>query len=64
MLNLNNNDMENRCLARYDYANMNLTAAITIEDAELEIETYQKQLSKSKDGLYSQEIEKVCQNLK
>lgn len=49
LLNLNNNDMENRRLARYDYAKMNLTAAIKIEEVEKEIETSQNELSKSID---------------
>lgn len=34
LLNLDNADPENRRLARYDYAKMNLTAAITLEHLE------------------------------
>lgn len=49
LLNLNNNDTENRRLARYDYAKMNLTAAIEIEGVEKEIETSQYELNKSID---------------
>ena len=37
LLNLNNNDIENRRLARYDYAKMNLTAAIKIEEVQNEL---------------------------
>lgn len=37
LINLNNNDIENRRLARYDYAKMNLTAAIKLEGVEKEI---------------------------
>ncbi|HHL9845218.1 TPA: helical hairpin domain-containing protein, partial [Streptococcus pyogenes] len=49
LLNLNNNDIENRRLARYDYAKMNLTAAIKIEEVEKEIETSQNELNISID---------------
>lgn len=49
LLNLNNSDPENRRLARYDYAKMNLTAAVKIEGVEKEIETSQNELSKSID---------------
>lgn len=45
LLNLNNNDMENRRLARYDYAKMNLTAAIKIEEIEKEISLSQQSLT-------------------
>ncbi|HGA1267317.1 TPA: SAG1250 family conjugative relaxase, partial [Streptococcus suis] len=38
LLNLDNNDIENRRLAKYDYAKMNLTAAIKLEQVEKEIE--------------------------
>lgn len=34
LLNLDNNDIENRRLAKYDYAKMNLTAAIKLEQVE------------------------------
>ena len=37
LLNLNNSDPENRRLARYDYAKMNLTPAIKLEEVEKEI---------------------------
>ncbi|HFI0652684.1 TPA: SAG1250 family conjugative relaxase, partial [Streptococcus suis] len=46
LLNLNNNDIENRRLARYDYSKMNLTAAIKLEEVEKEIEVFQNELSK------------------
>ncbi|HHJ7009609.1 TPA: helical hairpin domain-containing protein [Streptococcus pyogenes] len=49
LLNMNNNDIENRRLARYDYAKMNLTAAIKIEEVEKEIETSQNELNISID---------------
>ncbi|MEC4578552.1 SAG1250 family conjugative relaxase [Streptococcus dysgalactiae] len=49
MLDLNNIDIENRRLARYDYAKMNLTAAIKIEEVEKEIEVSQNELSKYVD---------------
>lgn len=49
LLNLNNNDIENRRLAKYDYAKMNLTAAIKLEQVEKEIEIYQIKLDKSID---------------
>lgn len=45
LLNLNNSDPENRRLARYDYAKMNLTPAIKLEEVEKEIEAYQKQMN-------------------
>ncbi len=44
LLNLYNNDIENRRLARYDYAKMNLTAAIKLEEVE-------KEISQSKQSL-------------
>ena len=37
--------MENRRLARYDYAKMNLTAAIKIEEIEKEISLSQQSLT-------------------
>lgn len=49
MLNLNNSDIENRRLARYDYAKMNLTAIIKLEQVEKEIEIYQNKLDRSVD---------------
>ncbi|HGD5860647.1 TPA: SAG1250 family conjugative relaxase [Streptococcus agalactiae] len=50
LLNLDNNDIENRRLAKYDYAKMNLTAAIKLEQVEKEIEIYQIKLDKSIDN--------------
>ncbi|MFA9467854.1 helical hairpin domain-containing protein, partial [Streptococcus sp. E24BD] len=44
LLNLNNSDPENRRLARYDYAKMNLTSAIRIENVQLELYDCTKQL--------------------
>ncbi|RKV98593.1 MAG: lantibiotic (srt) production protein [Streptococcus sp.] len=45
LINLNNNDIENRRLARYDYAKMNLTAAIKLEGVEKEISQSQQSLT-------------------
>ncbi|HEM3655648.1 TPA: relaxase/mobilization nuclease domain-containing protein [Streptococcus suis] len=45
LLNLNNSDPENRRLARYDYAKMNLTSAIKLERVENDIKVTQKQLN-------------------
>lgn len=45
LLNLNNSDPENRRLARYDYAKMNLAPTIKLEEVEKEIENCQKQLN-------------------
>lgn len=44
LLNLNNSDPENRRLARYDYAKMNLTSAIRMENVQLELYDCTKQL--------------------
>lgn len=49
LLNINNNDMKNRHLARYDYAKMNITVAIKLEHIEKEIEIYQNKLDNSID---------------
>ncbi|MCD3393422.1 SAG1250 family conjugative relaxase [Streptococcus equi] len=46
LLNLNNSDPENRRLARYDYAKMNLTSAIKLNQVEKEIEENQNSLTK------------------
>lgn len=46
LLNLNNSDPENRRLARYDYAKMNLTSAIKLKQVEKEIEENQNSLTK------------------
>ena len=46
LLNFNNSDSENRRLARYDYAKMNLTPAIKLEQLEKEIEENQNSLIK------------------
>lgn len=63
LLNLNNNDMEKRRLARYDCAKMNLTAAIKIEEVEKEIETSQYELNKSIDdyGYLIRRLEKFVE---
>ncbi|MEG3306964.1 relaxase [Streptococcus suis] len=45
LLNLNNSDLENRRLARYDYAKMNLTPDIKLEQVEKEIEDIQDQMN-------------------
>lgn len=46
LLNLDNSDPENRRLARYDYAKMNLTASITLDQVEEEIKKNQKFMTK------------------
>lgn len=46
LLNLNNSDSENRRLARYDYAKMNLTPAIKLEEVEKEISENQDTMTK------------------
>ncbi|WP_156011063.1 SAG1250 family conjugative relaxase [Streptococcus ruminantium] len=46
LLNLNNFDPENRRLARYDYAKMNLTPAIKLEQMEKEIAENQNSMTK------------------
>lgn len=46
LINLNNLDPENRRLAKYDYAKMNLTSAIKLEQVEKEIEENQKFMTK------------------
>ena len=45
LLNLNNSDPENRRLARYGYAKMNLTPAIRLSQVQKDIEVTQKQLN-------------------
>lgn len=46
LLNLNNSDPENRRLARYDYAKMNLIPAIKLEEVEKEISENQDTMTK------------------
>jgi len=46
LINLNNSDPENRRLAKYDYAKMNLTSAIKLEQVEKEIEENQRFMTK------------------
>ena len=46
LINLNNSDPENRRLAKYDYAKMNLTSAIKLEQVEKEIEENQRFITK------------------
>lgn len=46
LINLNNSDPENRRLAKYDYAKMNLTLAIKLEQVEKEIEENQRFMTK------------------
>lgn len=58
LINLNNFDSENRRLARYDYAKMNLTAAITLEQVEEEIEKNQKSMTKWIDD-YEYKVRKL-----
>ena len=45
LLNLNNSDPENRRLARYDYAKLNLTATIKLKQVEKEISQSQQSLT-------------------
>ena len=49
LINLNNSDPENRRLAKYDYAKMNMKTAIKMEQVEKEIEENQKSMMKSID---------------
>lgn len=46
LINLNNSDPKNRRLAKYDYAKMNMTPAIKMEQVEKEIEENQKSMMK------------------
>ena len=46
LINLNNSDPENRKLAKYDCAKMNLTSAIKLEQVEKEIEENQRFMTK------------------
>ncbi|HHW4958548.1 TPA: SAG1250 family conjugative relaxase [Streptococcus suis] len=46
LLNLNNSDPENRRLAKYDYAKMNLIPAIKLEEVEKEIAENQNSMTK------------------
>ncbi|HEM3668465.1 TPA: relaxase/mobilization nuclease domain-containing protein [Streptococcus suis] len=58
LLNLNNSDPENRRLARYDYAKMNLTPAIKLEQVEKEIAENQNSMTKWIDD-YEYEIKRL-----
>lgn len=58
LLNLNNVDPENRRLARYDYAKMNLTAAITLEQVEQKVNQCQQEFGKVIDD-YEQEVRRL-----
>lgn len=58
LLNLNNSDLENRRLARYDYAKMNLTPAIKLEQVEKEIAENQNSMTKWIDD-YEYEIRRL-----
>ena len=46
LINLNNSEPENRRLAKYDYAKMNLTSAIKLEQVEKEIEENKRFMTK------------------
>lgn len=46
LLNLNTSDPDNRRLARYDYAKMNLTSTIKLEEVEKEIAENQNSITK------------------
>ncbi|HEM3502769.1 TPA: relaxase/mobilization nuclease domain-containing protein [Streptococcus suis] len=58
LLNLNNSDPENRRLARYDYAKMNLTATITLEQVEQEVNQCQQEFGKVIDE-YEQKVRRL-----
>lgn len=58
LLNLNNADPENRRLARYDYAKMNLTETITLGQVEQEVKQCQEELGKLIDD-YEYEVRHV-----
>ncbi|MFA9468669.1 SAG1250 family conjugative relaxase, partial [Streptococcus sp. E24BD] len=58
LLNLNNADPENRRLARYDYAKINLTGVTTLEDVAHEIKHCQEELGKLIDD-YEYEVRRV-----
>ncbi|HEM6274734.1 TPA: relaxase/mobilization nuclease domain-containing protein [Streptococcus suis] len=58
LLNLNNADPENRRLARYDYAKMNQTSAIKLEQVEKEIAENQNSMTKWIDD-YEYEIRRL-----
>ena len=58
LLNLDNADPENRRLARYDYAKMNLTPAIKLEQVEKEIAENQNSMTKWIDD-YEYEIRRL-----
>ncbi|HEL2525885.1 TPA: relaxase/mobilization nuclease domain-containing protein [Streptococcus suis] len=58
LLNLNNADPESRRLARYDYAKMNLTPAIKLEQVEKEIAENQNSMTKWIDD-YEYEIRRL-----
>ena len=65
LLNLNNSDSENRRLARYDYANMNLTSAIKLKQVEKEIAENQNSMMKWIDDYEykSRRLETLVQTL-
>ncbi|HEP1835615.1 TPA: relaxase/mobilization nuclease domain-containing protein [Streptococcus suis] len=58
LINLNNSDPENRRLARYDYAKMNLTAGATLSAVESELRTRQKELNNRIDN-YEYQVKKL-----
>lgn len=58
LLNLNNADPENRRLARFDYAKMNLTAAITLEQVKKDVRQSQEEIGKVIDD-YEQEVRRL-----
>ncbi|MFI3124789.1 SAG1250 family conjugative relaxase [Streptococcus suis] len=58
LINLNNSDPENRRLARYDYAKMNLTAGATLRAVESELRTRQKELNNRIDN-YEYQVKKL-----
>lgn len=57
LVNLNNSDPENRRLAKYDYAKMNLTAGVTLGTVEIELKIKQEKLNVYIDG-YEYQVRK------
>ena len=54
LVNLNNNDSENRRLAKYDYAKMNLTAGVTLGTVESKLKIKQEKLN-----VYEHQVRKL-----
>ena len=56
--NLDNSNPENRRLAKYDYAKMNLTAGVTLGTVEIELKIKQEKLNVYIDG-YEYQVRKI-----